>query len=191
MSSYDGEACGSTFEEESAAQPSIDASRGLMQSESACVPANSQVESHAGIYLQRAHMTAFGRFIDRTLGPFKPGLNVVYGPNEAGKTTARAFVGGVLFGWPKHVVRAMRTSLAQPRAKVRFCSATRQRVRWAAFREPAMRKALSATMRGLRLCAAISTAKRSKRSSRLMPMSFAPSRRRRHFGEIAHSWLRD
>ena len=75
------------------AQPSIDASRGLMQSESACVPANSQVESHAGIYLQRAHMTAFGRFIDRTLGPFKPGLNVVYGPNEAGKTTARAFVG--------------------------------------------------------------------------------------------------
>ena len=76
------------------AQPSIDASRGLMQSESACVPANSQGGSHAGIYLQRAHMTAFGRFIDRTLGPFKPGLNVVYGPNEAGKTTARAFVGG-------------------------------------------------------------------------------------------------
>lgn len=83
------------------AQPSIDASRGLVQSESACVPADSQGESHAGIYLQRAHMTAFGRFIDRALGPFKPGLNVVYGPNEAGKTTARAFVGGVLFGWPE------------------------------------------------------------------------------------------
>ena len=82
---------------------------------------------------------------------------------------------------PKHVVRAMHTSLAQPRAKVRFCSATRQRARWAAFRAPAMRKALSATMRGLRRCAAISTAKRSKRSSRLMPMSFAPSRRRPTF----------
>lgn len=174
------------------AQPSIDASRGLMQSESACVPANSQVESHAGIYLQRAHMTAFGRFIDRTLGPFKPGLNVVYGPNEAGKTTARSICGrACCSAGPKHVVRAMRTSLAQPRAKVRFYSATRQRARWAAFRAPAMRKALSATMRGLRRCAAISTAKRSKRSSRLMPMSFAPSRRRRHFGEIAHGWLRD
>lgn len=107
------------------AQPSIDASRGLMQSESACVPANSQVESHAGIYLQRAHMAAFGRFIDRTLGPFKPGLNVVYGPNEAGKTTARAFVGGVLFGWPE--ARGSRNAY-KPRAASRegsllFCDA--------------------------------------------------------------------
>ena len=107
------------------AQPSIDASRGLMQSESACVPANSQGESHAGIYLQRAHMTAFGRFIDRTLGPFKPGLNVVYGPNEAGKTTARAFVGGVLFGWPE--ARGSRNAY-KPRAASRegsllFCDA--------------------------------------------------------------------
>lgn len=160
------------------AQPSIDASRGLMQSESACAPANSQSESHAGIYLQRAHIAAFGRFIDRTLGPFKPGLNVVYGPNEAGKTTARAFVGGVLFGWPE--ARGSRNAY-KPRAKVRFCSATRQRARWAAFRALAMRKASSATMRGLRRCAAISTAKRSKRSSRLMPMSFAPSRRRPTF----------
>lgn len=107
------------------AQPSIDASRGLMQSESACVPANSQGESHAGIYLQRAHMAAFGRFIDRTLGPFKPGLNVVYGPNEAGKTTARAFVGGVLFGWPE--ARGSRNAY-KPRAASRegsllFCDA--------------------------------------------------------------------
>ena len=53
-----------------------------------------------GMYLQRAYMASFGRFVDRTLGPFKPGLNVVYGANEAGKTTARAFIGGVLFGWP-------------------------------------------------------------------------------------------
>ena len=110
---------------EAPAQPSIDASRGLMQSESVCVPANSQVESHAGIYLQRAHMTAFGRFIDRTLGPFKPGLNVVYGPNEAGKTTARAFVGGVLFGWPE--ARGSRNAY-KPRAASRegsllFCDA--------------------------------------------------------------------
>lgn len=107
------------------AQPSIDASRSLMQSESACAPANLQGESHAGIYLQRAHIAAFGRFIDRTLGPFKPGLNVVYGPNEAGKTTARAFVGGVLFGWPE--ARGSRNAY-KPRAVSRegsllFCDA--------------------------------------------------------------------
>ena len=70
-------------------------------------------------------MTAFGRFIDRTLGPFKPGLNVVYGPNEAGKTTARAFVGGVLFGWPE--ARGSRNAY-KPRAASRegsllFCDA--------------------------------------------------------------------
>lgn len=51
------------------------------------------------MYLQRLHIAAFGRFFDTTVGPFSPGLNVVYGPNEAGKTTLNAFIGGVLFGW--------------------------------------------------------------------------------------------
>lgn len=50
-------------------------------------------------YLERIHMQAFGRFADRTVGPFSAGLNVVYGKNEAGKTTLNAFVKGVLFGW--------------------------------------------------------------------------------------------
>lgn len=50
-------------------------------------------------YLQRLHIAAFGRFFDTTVGPFSPGLNVVYGPNEAGKTMLNAFIGGVLFGW--------------------------------------------------------------------------------------------
>ena len=50
-------------------------------------------------YLQRLHIAAFGRFFDTTVGPFSPGLNVVYGSNEAGKTTLNAFIGGVLFGW--------------------------------------------------------------------------------------------
>ncbi len=54
-----------------------------------------------GVYLQRMRLGAFGRFVDKPIGPFKSGLNVVYGANEAGKTTARAFVGGVLFGWPE------------------------------------------------------------------------------------------
>ena len=50
-------------------------------------------------YLKRIHMQAFGRFFDTTIGPFAPGLNVVYGKNEAGKTTTSAFIRGVLFGW--------------------------------------------------------------------------------------------
>lgn len=50
-------------------------------------------------YLKRIHMQAFGRFFDTTIGPFTPGLNVVYGKNEAGKTTTSAFIRGVLFGW--------------------------------------------------------------------------------------------
>lgn len=49
--------------------------------------------------LDRIHIQAFGKFFDKNIGPFSPGLNVVYGENEAGKTTVSAFVGGVLFGW--------------------------------------------------------------------------------------------
>lgn len=53
-------------------------------------------------------MTAFLRWIEarrygaltgRKAGPFGPGLNVIYGPNEAGKTTLASLVGGILFGW--------------------------------------------------------------------------------------------
>lgn len=50
-------------------------------------------------YLERLHIVSFGAFNDKMIGPFSPGLNVVYGANEAGKSTLSAFVGGVLFGW--------------------------------------------------------------------------------------------
>ena len=50
-------------------------------------------------YLKSLHIGAFGAFSNRDIGPFSPGLNVVYGPNESGKTTMRKFIGGVLFGW--------------------------------------------------------------------------------------------
>lgn len=53
----------------------------------------------SSIYLERLHMAAFGRFFDASVGPFGPGLNVVYGENETGKTTLNAFICGVLFGW--------------------------------------------------------------------------------------------
>ncbi|MEC4293771.1 ATP-binding protein [Adlercreutzia shanghongiae] len=50
-------------------------------------------------YLRTLHMERFGRFHDTVVGPFGPALNIVFGPNEAGKTTIASFVGGVLFGW--------------------------------------------------------------------------------------------
>lgn len=53
----------------------------------------------SGKYLKYIKMDAFGAFSNRLVGPFSPGLNVVFGPNEAGKTTLSQFVGGVLFGW--------------------------------------------------------------------------------------------
>ena len=53
----------------------------------------------SGTYLKHIKIDAFGAFSGKTVGPFGPGLNVVFGRNEAGKTTVASFVGGVLFGW--------------------------------------------------------------------------------------------
>ena len=50
-------------------------------------------------YLRIVRMDAFGAFSAKTVGPFGPGLNIVCGRNEAGKSTVASFVGGVLFGW--------------------------------------------------------------------------------------------
>ena len=50
-------------------------------------------------YLKSIRIRSFGAFSDRTIGPLAPNLNVVFGRNEAGKTTVSAFVKGVLFGW--------------------------------------------------------------------------------------------
>lgn len=50
-------------------------------------------------YLERIKILSYGAFSNKVIGPFGPNLNVVYGRNEAGKTTIASFVGGVLFGW--------------------------------------------------------------------------------------------
>ncbi len=50
------------------------------------------------IDLLRVH--GFGHFTGYEL-ELKPGLNLVYGPNEAGKSTLLAFIRGVLFGWER------------------------------------------------------------------------------------------
>ncbi len=50
--------------------------------------------------LQRLILTAFGRFQGRTV-ELGPGLNVIYGPNEAGKSTLQQFLCGMLYGLKK------------------------------------------------------------------------------------------
>lgn len=50
-------------------------------------------------FLERMKLVSFGAFSNKMVGPFTPGLNVVFGKNEAGKTTLNAFLSGVLFGW--------------------------------------------------------------------------------------------
>lgn len=58
-------------------------------------------EKRLGAYrLEYVKMTSFGRFSNRIVGPFAPGMNVVLGPNEAGKTTLTELIKGVMFGWP-------------------------------------------------------------------------------------------
>ncbi len=46
------------------------------------------------------HIDGFGVFRDRRTEALGPGLTVLYGPNEAGKSTLLAFIRGVLFGFP-------------------------------------------------------------------------------------------
>jgi uncharacterized protein YhaN len=67
---------------------------------------------------RRLSLLAFGSFENRSLdfsGVDAPGLHVVYGPNEAGKSTALRAVMGLLFGMPRitadahrHVTRELR-----------------------------------------------------------------------------------
>lgn len=50
--------------------------------------------------LRKVQVTAFGRFQNLNL-EFTPGLNVIFGPNEAGKSTLLRFIQGMLFGLQK------------------------------------------------------------------------------------------
>lgn len=50
-------------------------------------------------FLQKIRAIRYGAMRDRELGPLEPGLNVVFGANETGKTTFANLVGDVLYGW--------------------------------------------------------------------------------------------
>ena len=56
------------------------------------------------------HIEGFGKFQDLDIS-FKDGLNVVYGKNEAGKSTLHTFIRGMLFGIEKQRGRAARNDV--------------------------------------------------------------------------------
>ena len=50
--------------------------------------------------LHSLYVDGFGHFHDYTVGPLDSNMTVLYGPNEAGKSTLLAFIRTVLFGFP-------------------------------------------------------------------------------------------
>lgn len=60
--------------------------------------------------LLNLHINGFGKFQDQDVS-FADGLNVVYGKNEAGKSTLHTFIRGMLFGIEKQRGRASKNDL--------------------------------------------------------------------------------
>lgn len=54
------------------------------------------------------HINGFGKFNNCSIA-FQDGLNVVYGKNEAGKSTLHSFIRSMLFGMERQRGRAART----------------------------------------------------------------------------------
>jgi uncharacterized protein YhaN len=50
--------------------------------------------------LREIHIDGFGIFYDKHITGISPGINVIYGPNEFGKSTLLAFIRRILFGFP-------------------------------------------------------------------------------------------
>ena len=48
--------------------------------------------------IREIHIDGFGNFFDKTISGFGPGLNIIYGENESGKTTILEFIRRTLFG---------------------------------------------------------------------------------------------
>jgi uncharacterized protein YhaN len=53
-----------------------------------------------GLRIELLRIHGFGHFSGYELA-LRPGLNLLYGPNEAGKSTLLAFLRGMLFGFDK------------------------------------------------------------------------------------------
>ena len=53
------------------------------------------------MYLKRVEAVRYGGLEGAALGDLKPGLNLCYGPNEAGKSTYTSLIRHVLYGFPR------------------------------------------------------------------------------------------
>ncbi|MDV7686079.1 putative DNA repair protein [Oenococcus oeni] len=62
--------------------------------------------------IKRIHISGFGKFSDFNLD-FKNDLQVIYGQNEAGKSTLRQFITGILFGFAQN--KRQSSNLYEPR----------------------------------------------------------------------------
>ena len=60
--------------------------------------------------LLELHIDGFGKFHDRTIS-FNDGINIIYGKNEAGKSTLHTFIRGMLFGIQRGRGRAAKNDL--------------------------------------------------------------------------------
>lgn len=60
--------------------------------------------------LLKLHIDGFGKFHDRTIS-FNDGINIIYGKNEAGKSTLHTFIRGMLFGIERGRGRAAKNDL--------------------------------------------------------------------------------
>lgn len=60
--------------------------------------------------LLELHIDGFGKFHDRTIS-FNDGINIIYGKNEAGKSTLHTFICGMLFGIERGRGRAAKNDL--------------------------------------------------------------------------------
>ena len=58
--------------------------------------------------IKELHLKNFGKFSNEEFS-FGDGINVIYGPNEAGKTTLYTSIGALLFGMEKQRGRASKT----------------------------------------------------------------------------------
>mgnify|MGYP001105406337 CR=1 FL=1 len=54
--------------------------------------------------LDRLQLSGFGKFKDFEVG-FSPGLNLIHGENESGKSTLQNFIRGMLFSFKKQGTR--------------------------------------------------------------------------------------
>ena len=50
--------------------------------------------------IEELFIEGFGHFASQRVGPFTGPVSVIYGPNEAGKSTLLAFIRNILFGFP-------------------------------------------------------------------------------------------